>query len=431
MWGVLADGFDLRARDGVPADVAEETRRILSRVGYNGAQSISRELSQLASQVLRRLLVDPFGLNLEVGTPEELVAGTHPRWLARSGDSGDGDPWLIGLERLSRAQARWASLAVRIAIRHLQRREQHADGENWLWIIDEPETGLHRSAEEYMARGLLALAQEYGAHLVVSTHSPELLDDPRAHVMRASIDGRETAITRLDDVDRSALDSLGLRPSDMLRRQRAFILVEGEHEVAIFNALFGDDLRTMRAQVIPARGASKFTSVLESQLLFRYTDAKVILVIDNQNAYDIQAIWSRARQRAQQGDVEAAADAVRAELPKRGSAENLFLQEFMTKALATGDHERIEVFGFNEPDIVDYLPCAEFGPFSTWFDARAAWKGSGTKDPFKQWLTRAHRADFSPSRVGAVASQMDSIPHEFASLLAWIAVTADPEAMRG
>jgi hypothetical protein len=207
----------------------------------------------------------------------------------------------------------------------------------------------------------------------------------------------------------------------MLRRQRVFLLVEGAHEEAILDALFRDDLRSMRAQVLPARGASKFAAVFDSQLLFRYTDATVLVVIDNQSAQTIQSLWSEARAAAQVGDVARATEQIRSALPKAGSAENIFLQQFLTRAIEEGEHERVEVFGFSKRDITDYLPIEVFAPFDSWDAARMQHAASGSKDAFKRWLENAYGSDFSGIHLRAVTASLEAAPDEFLALLTQLA----------
>lgn len=82
-----------------------------------------------------------------------------------------------------------------------------------------------------MANALALVPAEPGRCVIVATHSPELLNLPSArHIHTRREETGCSSLVSLKAVDLAALHDLGLSPSDLLRRQRAFLLVEGEHD---------------------------------------------------------------------------------------------------------------------------------------------------------------------------------------------------------
>jgi len=66
---------------------------------------------------------------------------------------------------------------------------------------------------------------------------------------------------------------LGLNPSDMLRRTKGIILVEGEHDLEILLGALGSELDRLGVTVLPTRGGSKLKTVVDSRFLYEFTDA--------------------------------------------------------------------------------------------------------------------------------------------------------------
>ncbi len=430
-WSLVVEGLSDRATDSSPAQsVDNDTRNALvlledPHIDIAAFFGLTREvpepddmlhwtseLSRVASEILPLLLLDAFPLHIDFGDIRDWLSGTHPRWTGvfeyRTDAAAPVSQRLVPLAGLSKAQRRWAEFAIRVAIGIVSdagsRRESHTP----LWIIDEPEAALHRSAEEHMAKGLVTLAEKYRVIIVAATHSPELLDHPRIHLLNARRPMGHTRIAPMGTIDLSALLELGLRPSDLLRGVRTFILVEGEQDKIILEEFFGTELTNMRAQLLPARGASRYKEVFDSQFLFEYTDACILATMDNLNEDHLTRTWDRARELAQRGDLEKANKELLGELPGSQGAENKFMREFCTRALKAGQHERVHLFGFSLPDITDYLPIEKFAPkFASWESAREAKDASNTNIPnFKKWLEQTERSDFSPENVRRVAREL-------------------------
>jgi predicted ATPase len=310
----------------------------------------------------------------------------------------------VSVSRGSSAERRWIRLA------------KAAVKETTQWIvIDEPESGLHRTAEAELAQRLSSPSWSSSSVVVVATHSPEFLDLPNAHVLHADFG----TIREFTSFNREELASLGLRPGDLLTHLNTFLLVEGEHERIIFESLFADELRRLQCKIIVARGAKNMKDIFESQVIFDFTDAKIVSLLDNTEADRVVEIWSEARKLAAIGKVIESGEYLRTALPKSKSGENIFLSQFLTSALTHGQHERVEVWGLSKPDIVLYLPPENFGIKRTWEELLSE---HGPSDPsFKTWATKKYGADFSVETIHKAVKTLDHVPDEFGDLMLRIA----------
>jgi ABC-type branched-subunit amino acid transport system ATPase component len=306
----------------------------------------------------------------------------------------------VRVSRGSGAERRWLNLA----------KESIRIPTQWI-VIDEPESGLHRAAEAELAQALSSTSWNKGSIVVVATHSPEFLDLPNAHVNH--VDGGK--VRELTEIDREDLVALGLRPGDLLGQIRTFLLVEGEHEKVIFENIFGSELRRAGCKIIVARGAKNMKDVFESQMIFNFSDATIVSLLDNIDALDVNAIWSEAKKMAETGKLIEAGQYIRSSLPGKNHSENTFLSQFLTLALANGQHERIEVWGLTKADIVLYFEPSDFGIKRTWEELLST--HTSTDPSFKEWATKKYGADFTVSAIDRASRNILSAPEEFGSLM--------------
>jgi energy-coupling factor transporter ATP-binding protein EcfA2 len=278
-------------------------------------------------------------------------------------------------------------------------------------VIDEPEAGLHRAAESELARTLSSGSWNRGSVVVVATHSPEFLDLPNAHVMHVD----NGSVRELSAIDRDDLVSLGLRPGDLLTQIRVFLLVEGEHERIIFENLFPEELRRAGCKIIVARGGRNMKDVFESQMIFNFSDAKVLCLLDNIDAKAINSIWEESKKIAVQGKLIEAGQYIRTSIPGTKSSENVFLSQFLTLALANGQYERVEVGGLTNQDIVMYFEPINFGLKKSWQELLDI---HSVSDPsFKEWATKKYGADFTVQAIDRASRAVETLPEEFGNLM--------------
>lgn len=365
-------------------------------------------LSAVASWWCGRLLEDGPRLGLAVEPPTRWL--THPpvRWTAF-----DPTGVLVSLEHLSRAQRRWASFAIQIALREQSQLPI-------LMLLDEPEAALHRRAERHLVQGLVALADELGATVVIATHSPAFLQNDQAQLVHVSR-GAEGAVTaeRMDTDLRSRAIELGLDLSDLLQFCRLALLVEGEHELIIFDELFREEFAKNGIEPLALRGASNLKNASDAQLLFRFTNAELLVVLDNEDSARINDIWGRACAAQDNGDEPF--DILR-EFGKGGwSSEAKFLQEYCSLALHLDGRNRVRFGAMRLPDIIDYLPIAAIAPkavkHGTWSDLRERHGQSDTRQDFKSWMRANYDAKYDEETVRAAVRTLDHIPEDFTRML--------------
>jgi len=318
------------------------------------------------------------------------------------------------IDLLSTAQQRWVKLAVEIA----------SIPDNCpirLVCIDEPEAGLHRRAERFMARGLQKIVTSQSLTLVIATHSPEFLgiSDARLHHVHRNANGK-TEIESLTNDLRQHLEEFGLDKVDLLQMCRMFLVVEGQHDAIVLGELIGDDLTRMGVEVVALRGLRNLKNASDAQLLFRFTDASVLYLSDNENHDRVSNIWNEARNASPEMAIE-----ILSEISKGNkNSEAVFLREFATLAHTLDAKERIHLAALAYGDIIEYLPLQFFVPPTSghvsWSQVRQAFAGSGTKKSMKTWMSGQYGSDFSDETIRTAVRSMDDIPEEFTKLLAFV-----------
>lgn len=426
--GVLRDTKPMTVLDeiGVHEDMnalttREFSRRFLEGDGFvDDSATVTGEMSSWVlrlsndvNRVFRSLLLD---------APELVATLHHPRRWPPLGAVA----WSAGgvlVDELSEAESRWARFSIRWVL---------ADSPD-LVLLDEPEAALHRSAEAHLARGLTELGMAT-SRLVVATHSPSLLDDPATHVVeisRVSVpperdgpgtpvwrgDGRGAAAAKpLGKVERADLERLGLHPSDLLRRTRVFVLVEGEHDATVIRQVCGRDLDEARAEIIVMRGSTKLPGTIESQVLFEFTNAHLVAVLDSLAADEVEDAWREAELLALRSGWEDAVAYLKARWQERElkATEYQHMREWLSRALKRGVASRMTPLGLAARDIIDYLPVDVLVPGATsWVDLRAEHtrvradfgRNNPEKD-FKTWLVKRHGADFSATSMSRAAGAL-------------------------
>lgn len=233
---------------------------------------------------------------------------------------------------------------------------------------------------------------------------------------------KELAVTRtapLTEVNRTDLGALGLEPSDLLRRQKVLLLVEGLHDELLVGHFLHRDLHSLRAEILAIRGASQFPLALRGRLLFDFTEATVVPVLDNLDNAAVTSAWEQAQVLAIREGVDAAGEYLRTQLPGGRKSENEFLREFLSRALALGVESRVAPFTFSAPDILMYLPVQEFSRRATSWEQvreehhRAMASGDTKQSDWKKWAAGAYGMQFRPEAILAAAETLDEIPEDF------------------
>lgn len=373
-----------------------------------------RELEQSANYIYSLLLQDAPALTLEMRPIGSWVRESALRWSVAYGSYGHIK---VSVSDLSRAESRWARVAVRRAL--------DSAGTANVVVIDEPEAALHRAAERKMAMGLAELTT-LGPQVIVATHSPEVLDARTTECLHVVNTGGKTTIGAMPTLGPETLSALGLSPSDLLGLYRTFLLVEGAHDEVVLRTLCGDFLDTERVKVIAMRGGRKLPGTVESQLLFDLSNAHLVALLDNVQAEEIEDTWIEAQTRCLSSGAQNAIEFLSQAFKHKKGDEYLWIVQWLNRALDKGVYSRIEPYGLAARDIIEYLPVELLVP-----KAKKSWevlredhdlavrnldKSKGLHD-FKRWLAHSYGANISVSDVRTAAESMQNIPEEFQKLI--------------
>ena len=315
------------------------------------------------------------------------------------------------LLNFSSAQNRWINFAIEVA-------SISDDCPLRLICLDEPEAGLHRRAERHLARGLANVVRSNNLTLLMATHSPEFLGLEGAMLNHVHRDAQgHTVIESLTNDLSTRLDDLGLDKSDLLQLCRVVLVVEGQHDLIVLQQLLGEELRLLGVEVLALRGLRNLKNASDAQLLFRFTDADVVYLADNENNERISSIWYRAQAVPHEDALEILSEMTRGST----NSEAVFLKEFAALAHGFDARNRIHLAAVSKGDIIEYLPMEYFVNESfrikDWAELRRNWEKSGTKKSLKAWMTLSFGSEFSDEVIREATSAMDSVPDDFVNLL--------------
>lgn len=381
------------------------TAQILAALDAGRAAWVRR-----ANELMCQFLIDPPVLHLVVGGPSDWVSGSVPRWEAAGG---------LPIHDLSEAERRWSRFAIALSAPRVSagmpsvstRDEDGADSVPFL-LIDEPERGLHLDAEVHMASGLLALAAAGKVKPIIATHSHSLMDAGQGQIIQIK-KTESRGIGTLQELTASQIEEArdyGLRPSSMLRVDRGYLLVEGEHDKQILEAWFADELQSLRVAVLATRGTKNLMTVLDSEFLIERSDALLMSLLDDVALDPLFEMWARVEAEILDGRRSDAIWLIREGLltvPGRGKdAYGPLLAGTITKGVS----ERFFPLGMSKKDVLEYLPVSELIAGATsWADLRKEWMRSPSAmadrsgKAYKTWLRKAKGADLSPENLRLIA----------------------------
>ncbi len=366
-------------------------------------------LTELATKYLRAVFPDAPELVFAPGDPNDWLAGALPSWVARFPQAGTAAPATLPLAALSTAQRRWAALSAALAVS-----VAGSEALPVVFLCDEPEAGLHRRAESALPDALVRIAAESGLRMAVATHSPAMLDPQRValmHVTRlasgaAAARGMDFALR--EELERDSMrEDLGLTPADLLQMVRCFVIVEGKHDEVVLGSLLAPDLDSWSV-IYPVGGAKQMQSLATAGLIWDFTDAAIVLVLDNIARAAIQPVWDKAQAAIARGGTESA---IRALVPlgKMPGAEARWLQNLLTRAIRARRAHRIKLETLSAPDVICYLPADEFVPGATWDDLLAEWRAAfegREATNLKAFLTQRHGVQFTTNQIARIAASV-------------------------
>ena len=248
----------------------------------------------------------------------------------------------------------------------------------------------------------------------VATHSREFLNHPGVtvhHVSRGS--GGDLTVQPLDTLHRARCDELGITPADLLLLNRVVLVVEGSHDVTMIGRLVGDELDALRVLVLPMRGGRALATVVDSYLLAVLSDTPVLAALDNLRSDKIQAYWNDLLENVDGG--QPGFDTITAKhFSHRERDEETFLINYMRQAAVLGQVGRFHVFGFEQPDIQDYLPVTSIVPgAASWETLRAEFNAQSRFTSFKPWLRDRYGVEITDELLHAGCDELDVVPDDF------------------
>jgi len=172
--------------------------------------------------------------------------------------------------------------------------------------------GLHRSAVAAVGELLVDFSSVGTAF--AATHAPQLLNARGVEALHLQFDRAsgqsQLHVPQLADIhsDKTMTllaEELGLTRADLYQLVRVFVCVEGQHDLAVLSNLLEGPLTASFARLLPLDGAKKLNEALTVPMIFDYTDANVVVVLDN--SPEVEKDWNdlvAAHQRGQKSKVQ-------------------------------------------------------------------------------------------------------------------------------
>ena len=264
-----------------------------------------------------------------------------------------------------------------------------------LLLADEFDKHLHPTS----AVRVLELVQRYATNnkivVFISTHSlpnyassPMIRTQPRIFFDR-DVEGGIQITQESSSDPKIVAEMLGTSEFDAYRLKRLFVMVEGLHEVAIFDDLFKSQTEILQEiYMFTTYGTDGYQGTWES--VIRILDIPLLIIYDKKNNA-LETAWTEIR--AAVADPQNTLNLWRdfgirtifAELSDR-KKKNTFVEGdkelhslvWLLKGVLESDDsrrnvQRIELHGVDYPDIVDALPIWHFrSSYKSWNEARSS-----------------------------------------------------------
>jgi ABC-type lipoprotein export system ATPase subunit len=335
----------------------------------------------------------------------------------------------------------WELVAVVTKLGSLQRHPSRHSGEELLaealkrqfelmpisLFLDEPEAGLHRTAERGVVQLLRSVARQQGFPVTVATHSPAFLEPGGADPLLVQRNERgHTVIDAGAGVLRRTAASLGINALDRLALYRTILLVEGRHDQIVLREFIGDELEDLRVLVVPLHGGRLMPTAADSLLLADFSDHRVFAMVDNADQTVFEELIGLARSLTP-GDDQAYLAGSKEILASDKRSEHVFISRLIGRAHAQGLLERFGAIALTKGDILEYLPVEQFvAGAESWEALREVYSAQSSIRPFKTWAERKQRGDFSDEAIEQACRSMDSVPRDLQQVLNHLDL-ADPE----
>jgi energy-coupling factor transporter ATP-binding protein EcfA2 len=365
----------------------------------------------LLGPLVQEIFPDWEKTTIDWGTEEGRIRGSSPDWNIND---------KFGLSGASAAQIRWLNILTDV-ISATHNREVS------LFLVDEPELGLHRQAE-WVAAAILKRLRSMMGYSVVTTHSPAFFDMNGSTLLR--VDRGEVRDLTLRAGE---LETIGLQPADLLGLYRAFLIVEGEHDKLVLNHFLGETFDKLRIKLVQASGGKTYPGVVASGLLFDYSSAPIIVTSDALENEKLNEVWSEMKAVFEKDPafeigrrVSRATRVFKSAFALGGSnrlsGELSYILETMKQVLFLEQHRRVQFFGFSKKDIQFYLDASSFGFQKSWEELSTEHEAARSGKPFKSYFVDNSGKPLihSDSIKAALEKFQDSVPQDFADLDAFL-----------
>lgn len=280
----------------------------------------------------------------------------------------------------------WAQYSIREAMRTLARARAPSGEEQprmTIYVVDEPERHLHPTAQEEVAQWIADRVGD-GAGAIIATHAPPFLDLPyegtEYYCVARDGEGTTTRATRVTEdllgaIAESAAE-MGLSPVHAVQLTRAWLVVEGDHDVRVLRHFYGRELNRARVAILPLRGVKEALALL--QLGHLSTIGKPLYVIFD----SVRAEW------------------VTGGTPPTGLPSREEKEVDQLRRLWTDENVDLRVEPFSAPDIICALPPdaveraladafrGRAGTFPGWRPIVESYEAAGSKGRFKDFALK-------------------------------------------
>ena len=323
--------------------------------------------------------------------------------------------WLK-IEQLSFGQRSW----VAFALNNTGFRENNRT----ILLADEVDRGL---AERAVAPMMMFLESLYPI-CVLATHSPAALRSQVGSIQHVErISSGVIALSApigLDDPRKTA-ERLGTSVSELLTFLEVVVLVEGEHDRIVIESLFKDlkSVNGLNTRVIPFRGTKNLTNI-EARILFEFTDASIVLIVDHARQLRIEEALAKARESCDKRITPALIREVLGPLNgNNASGEERVLANVIEQAMQRRVLDRITLVGLEVVDMTMIFPTSDFGLDKTWSEYQVEWsdakKNKTTDEDFKKYLKSKYNAKINVGTIEAAVQKLSTPPKEL-----WYALEA-------
>jgi hypothetical protein len=353
-----------------------------------------RDLAARANRLAPSFLARRYWIRIQPPLPDEWRwtgrrASIRLKALGDADESGDFD-----LDVAATGIATWASYAVSEAMRLAEEERSGAFTDKspptpraTVFVLDEPERHLHPLAQDEAASWVADRARE-GAHVWLATHATPFLRLPATDVEYLKVVRTEKWQTVVAPITTDVLGAvaecaheLGLPPVAVIQLTRAWLVVEGEHDRLILDALHGQELRQAGIQIIPLRGAARAKASFLNLAALARLDIPFRVLLDNTRADEIK----------------------RGLIPVQARTEEERIAEQLIRMRESGVD--LDVFGIPYRDIICVLPTATL--------REVAVRHGGSPDNLQTWDETVAGCD----RLRAEWSEPDQKPPDFKSFV--------------